>query len=123
RVGPSEAYAGHVFLMETSEELPAAVEVYRILRSMGERGLLAQFPAVLVGRPKAWDFARPNSPEEKAAYAAAQREAVMRAVAEYAPDPVVVFDLDVGHTDPQQILPYGGLVRVDAPQRRIAVHY
>lgn len=47
----------------------------------------------------------------------------MRAVAEYAPDAVVVFDLDVGHTDPQQILPYGGLVRVDAPQRRIAVHY
>ncbi len=57
RVGPSEAYAGHVFLMETSEELPAATEVYRILRSMGERGLLARFPAVLVGRPKAWDFA------------------------------------------------------------------
>lgn len=123
RVGPSEAYAGRVFLMETSEELPPATEVYRILRSIGERGLLGGFPAVLVGRPKAWDFARPNPPEAKAAYAAEQREAVMRAVAEYAPEAVVVFDLDAGHTDPQQILPYGGVVRVDACGRRIAVHY
>jgi hypothetical protein len=27
---------------------------YRILRNMGERGLLRQFPAALVGRTKAW---------------------------------------------------------------------
>jgi muramoyltetrapeptide carboxypeptidase LdcA involved in peptidoglycan recycling len=123
RVGPIDAYAGGVLAIETSEEMPSGTEVYRILRNMGERGLLAGFPAVLVGRAKAWEFDRPNPPEAKAAYTAEQRDAVGRALAEYAPDAAVVFDLDTGHTDPQQILPYGGQVRVDAAARRIAVRY
>ncbi|MET7382958.1 hypothetical protein ABZT08_29865 [Streptomyces sp. NPDC005526] len=29
----------------------------------------------------------------------------------------------LGHTDPQLVIPYGGLVRVDGPARRITVHY
>ncbi len=123
RVGPTERYAGRVLAIETSEELPTDTEVYRILRSMGERRLLAGFPAVLVGRAKAWEFDKPNPPEVKRAFAAAQREAVERALGEYAPDAVVVFDLDIGHTDPNLILPYGGQVRVDATARRIAVRY
>ncbi|MFC6019494.1 S66 peptidase family protein [Plantactinospora solaniradicis] len=123
RIGPSEAYAGCVLLVETSEELPSDVEVYRILRDMGERGLLGGFPAVLVGRAKAWDRDRPNDPEQKRAYARAQRDAVRRACAEYAPDAVLVFDLEIGHTDPQLIVPYGGEVRVDATAKRITVRY
>jgi len=123
RVGPTDRYAGSVLVIETSEELPPAVEVYRILRNLGERGLLAGFPAVLVGRAKAWDFERPNTPAQKQEYAAAQRAAVTRALAEYAADPVVVFDVDLGHTDPQLIIPYGGEVRVDAVGRRISVRY
>jgi muramoyltetrapeptide carboxypeptidase LdcA involved in peptidoglycan recycling len=31
--------------------------------------------------------------------------------------------LDVGHTDPQLIVPYGGQVRIDAPARTISVRY
>jgi muramoyltetrapeptide carboxypeptidase LdcA involved in peptidoglycan recycling len=123
RVGPSAAYAGCVLLLETSEELPSDVEVFRILRNMGERGLLAGFPAVLVGRAKAWDFDQPNTAEQKRAYAEAQRAAVLRVLSEYAPDAVAVFDLDVGHTDPQLIVPYGGLARVDSTARRITVRY
>jgi muramoyltetrapeptide carboxypeptidase LdcA involved in peptidoglycan recycling len=123
RVEPPEAYDGHVFFLETSEELPPAVDVYRILRSMGERGLLARFAAVLVGRTKAWEFDKRNSPEQKRAYASAQREAVSRAIGEYAPSAVLVFNLDIGHTDPQLIIPYGGEVRVDAVSRRISVRY
>jgi muramoyltetrapeptide carboxypeptidase LdcA involved in peptidoglycan recycling len=123
RVGPSVDYAGCVLVIETSQELPPDVEVYRILRNMGERGLLAGFPAVLVGRAKAWHFDRRLSPDEKRAYADGQRAAVTRALAEYNPDTVVVFDLDIGHTDPQQIIPYGGTVRVDAVERRITVRY
>jgi muramoyltetrapeptide carboxypeptidase LdcA involved in peptidoglycan recycling len=123
RVGPPEAYDGHVFFLETSEELPPAIEVYQILRSMGERGLLARFAAVLVGRAKAWELDKRNSPEQKRAYASAQREAVSRAVGEYAPSAVLVFNLDIGHTDPQLIIPYGGEVRVDAVSRRISVRY
>ncbi|WBB88671.1 S66 peptidase family protein [Verrucosispora sp. WMMC514] len=123
RVAPAATLAGSVFLMETSEELPSAVEVYRMLRNLGERGLLGGFPAALVGRAKAWEFSRRLTPAEKQAYAEDQRAAVTRAFAEYASDTVLVFDVDFGHTDPQLIIPYGGEVRVDAVQRRISVRY
>ncbi|NJP32675.1 S66 family peptidase [Micromonospora thermarum] len=123
RVAPVADLAGAVFVLETSEELPSATEVFRMLRNLGERGLLGTFPAVLVGRPKAWEFSRPLGAAEKVAYAEEQRAAVTRALATYNPDAVVVFDLDIGHTDPQLILPYGGDVRVDAVDRRISVRY
>ncbi|MFC4020568.1 S66 peptidase family protein [Micromonospora sp. GCM10011542] len=123
RVPPAAALAGSVLLIETSQELPSDTEVYRILRNLGERGLLAGFPAVLVGRAKAWDFDRPHTLDQRRAYAAAQRAAVTRAGAEYAPDAVLVFDVDLGHTDPQLIVPYGGEILVDAVDRRIAVRY
>ncbi|MFI7491317.1 S66 peptidase family protein [Micromonospora echinaurantiaca] len=123
RVAPAAELAGSVLLIETSEELPPGTEVYRILRNLGERGLLATFPAAVVGRAKAWDFARPHTPEQRQAYAAEQRAAVTRAFAEYAPDAVLVFDVDLGHTDPQLIVPYGGEIRVDALDRRISVRY
>ncbi|MEV4410674.1 S66 peptidase family protein [Catellatospora sp. NPDC049609] len=122
-VAPPERFEGHVLVLETSEDMPSADDVYYTLRSMGERGMLGRFAAVLVGRAKAWNFDRPNPPEQKAAYRAAQRAAVERAVAAYAPDAVLVFDLDIGHTDPQQILPIGGTARVDAQQRRVSVRY
>jgi muramoyltetrapeptide carboxypeptidase LdcA involved in peptidoglycan recycling len=62
-VQPNSSYRGAVLLIETSEELPSATEVYRILRNIGERGLLRQFAAIMVGRAKAWSFDHPNSPE------------------------------------------------------------
>ena len=116
-------YDGDVLFLETSEELPGADEVFRTLRNMGERGLLRPFSALLMGRPKTWSFERPNSPQEGARYAAGQREAVLRAMRIYAPDTTIVFDVDLGHTDPQLVIPYGGLVRVDGPARRITVTY
>ncbi|MEH1097637.1 S66 family peptidase [Micromonospora sp. CPCC 205561] len=123
RVPTARELAGSVLMVETSEELPSATEVFRILRNMGERGLLAGFPAVLVGRAKAWDFERPHTPVERRDWADAQRDAVTRALAAYRPDAVVVFDVDLGHTDPQLIVPYGGEVRVDAVARRVSVRY
>ncbi len=122
-VRPIEEYAGHVLFFETSEDMPSSDEVYWTLRNMGERGLLAQFPAVLVGRPKAWELSRPNSPARKRDYIERQRAAVLRAFREYAPDAMLVFDVDFGHTDPQLIIPYGGDIRVDGIRRTIAVRY
>ncbi|MFD3627475.1 S66 peptidase family protein [Streptomyces sp. NPDC058698] len=117
------AYEGGVLFLETSEELPSGEEVFRTLRNMGERGLLGRFPALLMGRAKTWSFERPNAPGEAAAYAAEQREAVLRAMRVHAPDALVVFDVDLGHTDPQLVIPYGGVVRVDGPARRVTVTY
>ncbi|MEV6163857.1 S66 peptidase family protein [Streptomyces sp. NPDC052052] len=116
-------YEGGVLFLETSEEMPTGEDVFRILRNMGERGLLARFPALLMARAKAWSFQQPNNEEEKRRYVAEQRDAVLRALAAYAPHTMAVFDVDFGHTDPQLVIPYGGMVRVDGPARRITVTY
>ncbi|MGZ3145426.1 S66 family peptidase [Lentzea chajnantorensis] len=120
-IKPPEHYEGKVLFFETSEEMPPATEVFYVLRAMGERGLLARFAAVLVGRARAWSFTKPGT--DRAAYTADQREAVLRAFARYAPGTPIVFDVDLGHTDPQLVVPVGGRVRVDGPNRTITVTY
>jgi muramoyltetrapeptide carboxypeptidase LdcA involved in peptidoglycan recycling len=122
-IAPAGTCQGGVLFLETSEDMPPATEVYWVLRSMGERGLLGQFGAVLMGRAKAWSRERPTLPAERDAYQAEQRAAVLRALHEYAPDSMAVFDVDIGHTDPQQVIPYAGTIRVDGPARRITVTY
>ena len=119
---PTDSYGGVLFL-ETSEELPNAETVYRILRNFGERGLLERFDAVLWGRPKSWSLDHHNNAEESVAYVTGQYLAVDRALAEYNPSALVVKGLDIGHTDPQQVLPYGGQVRIDPAAERITVTY
>ncbi|GIF76220.1 S66 family peptidase [Asanoa siamensis] len=114
---------GAIFFMETSEDMPSATEVYYMLRSLGERGWLSGCPAILVGRPKCWDRSNQLAPDAKRAYGDDQRAAVLRAIGEYAPEAVAVLDLDIGHTDPQLVLPYGGEARVDAGAQRISVRY
>ncbi|SIR38293.1 S66 family peptidase [Micromonospora avicenniae] len=123
RVPSAAELAGSVLIMETSQELPSDTEVFRIVRNMGERGLLGAFPAIVVGRPKAWEFDKPHTLEERIAWGEAQRAAVTKALAAYNPDAVMVFDVDLGHTDPQLIIPYGGEMRIDAGERRISVRY
>jgi muramoyltetrapeptide carboxypeptidase LdcA involved in peptidoglycan recycling len=122
-IRPPEDYAGCILLLETSEERPAAEEVFRMLRNFGERGLLAQFPAVVVARPKAATFGVPADLSERQRYRDDQRDAVLRALATYHPAAMVVFNVDFGHTDPQYVLPYGGSLTVDGPARRITAHY
>ncbi|BFU47298.1 S66 peptidase family protein [Krasilnikovia sp. MM14-A1004] len=121
-IRPVDDYAGCVLLLETSEEMPPATEVFRMLRNAGERGLLAQFPAVLVATAKATSFSAPRPPGERAEYRDDQRDAVLRALRDYHPGAMVVSGVDFGHTNPQWILPYGGSVTVDGPARRITAH-
>jgi len=122
-IRPVGDYAGCILLIETSEEMPSATEVGRMLRNMGERGLLAQFPAIVVGRPKASVFTHPKSDDDRAAYVDAQRKAILARVEEYSPDTLVVLGVDIGHTDPQWIVPYGGRMRIDGVRRMIHVQY
>lgn len=122
-VPSNEAFDGCVVYLETSEEMPTAAEVYRILRNMGERGMLTRVPAVVVARAKAWEHSHQNTSEQKREYIEAQQEAVLRALGEYNPDAMVVLDVDFGHTDPQLIIPNGGDIRLDGPEQRIHVRY
>jgi muramoyltetrapeptide carboxypeptidase LdcA involved in peptidoglycan recycling len=122
-IRPVEDYAGCVLLLETSEEMPPAEEVFRMLRNAGERGLLQQFPAVLVAAAKATAIGHERPPDQRQQYRDEQRAAILRALDDYHPTAMAVFGVDFGHTTPQWILPYGGRITVDGPARRITAHY
>jgi muramoyltetrapeptide carboxypeptidase LdcA involved in peptidoglycan recycling len=122
-IKPSADYAGSILLVETSEDMPPAEEVFRMLRNAGERGLLDQFPAVLVGTAKASNFRNRPPQEDRARYRDDQRDAVLRALAAYHPAAMAVLGVDFGHTAPQWVLPYGGRMTVDGPGRRIIAHF
>lgn len=114
---------GGVLILETSEEVIPAREFGWILRSLGERGLLAAADAVLVARPPASSFDKKPSASERAAYRAAQRDAAIEIVCRYNPDAVVCVGVPFGHTRPQWILPYGGEITVDGGEQRIWADY
>ena len=90
---------------------------------MGERGLLKQFKAILVGRPKAWEFDRPYTLEEKVDYKRKQQEVIKKAVNECNPTGLIVFNLDFGHTDPQFIMPNGGKIKINRLNKKIILYY
>jgi muramoyltetrapeptide carboxypeptidase LdcA involved in peptidoglycan recycling len=108
-----------VLMLETSEQIPTADYVYRVLRALGERGILERVQGVLMGRAKAWEFDKPNTLEEKESYRKNQQETVLRAVREYNADIPVVQNMNFGHTDPQIPMPYGGKVRIESGNKRI----
>lgn len=115
--------AGGVLLLETSEELLPAAEVGWIVRSLGERGLLAAIDAVLVARPPVSDLTRRPDRDEREQLRKAQRDTVLDVVAGYNPHAVVCVGVPFGHTRPQWILPHGGLITVDAATRSIRAHF
>ena len=98
-------------------------EVGWVVRSLGERGLLAAVDAVLVGRPAASNLEHRGTPGERAAYRAAQRDTVVDVVSRYNPQAVVCVGVPFGHTRPQCVLPYGGRVTVDGRQQRVWADY
>jgi muramoyltetrapeptide carboxypeptidase LdcA involved in peptidoglycan recycling len=122
-VRPAEEYAGQVLLVETSEERPPPDEVFRMIRNLGERGILEACPALLWARPHVGGRDDRPTTEIAGQLRAAYREAVLRAVTAYHPGMVVVLDVDFGHTCPQWVLPYGGRVTVDGQRRRLLAHF
>lgn len=114
---------GAVLLVETSEELLSAEKVGWILRSFGERGLLAAVEGVLVARPPVSSFARQPDATERVRLRAEQRDVVVDLVGRYHPNAVVCVGVPFGHTRPQWIVPHGGMVTLDGVNRRVFADY
>ncbi|MEY3783731.1 MAG: hypothetical protein RLZZ230_53 [Candidatus Parcubacteria bacterium] len=118
-----EQFENIVLMLESSEEIPSAQYVFRIMRALGERGILASVKGVLVGRPKAWEFDKQNNDEQKARYCQTQRDTILQTIRQYNQFIPVIQNLDFGHTDPQIPMPYGGKVRVQATEQKIFVTF
>jgi muramoyltetrapeptide carboxypeptidase LdcA involved in peptidoglycan recycling len=119
---PEKDLAGTVMFMETSEEMPAVDNIYRMLSGMGIRGWLKNFAGILVGRPKTQHRGRiPEGGREK--FAEDQRIAIIKALNEYAPEVPAVFGLDFGHTDPQMLVPSGGIAIIDGVNKKLSFGY
>lgn len=114
---------GGILLLESSEEVIPAREFGWILRTLGDRGLLAAAAAVLVARPPASNFDLQRSSAQKAAHRADQRDVAIDVIRQYNPDAVICVGVPFGHTRPQWILPYGGLVTVDGSTQQVWADY
>ncbi len=118
-----EDFENIVLLTETSEEIPTANYVHRVYRALGERGILERIKAILVGRPKAWEFDKQNSKEQKEEYRKQQRETILEVVRKYNQSVPVVQNLDFGHSDPQIAIPYGMRTRLDSEKKKIFITF
>lgn len=112
-----------VLFAETSEEIPSHEYVGRVFRALGERGIIERIKGVLIGRPKAWEFDKQNSIEEKTEYRKKQRDAILETVRIYNTSISVVQNLDFGHSDPQICLPMGQIVRIDPVKQAIKIRF
>lgn len=119
----SSVLNGGVLLLETSEELIPAQEFGRILRSLGERGIVSAVDAVVVARAPTSDFTTHPSAHQRRAKRDEQRDAAIDVVHRYNPHAVVVVGPPFGHTRPQWIVPYGGFMTVDGANRRLFADY
>lgn len=108
-----------VLMLESSEEMPTAEHVRRVVRAFGERGVLGVIQGVIVGRPKAWHFDHQHSLEEKKQFRLNQQEAILKTVRQYNSEIPVIQNVDFGHTDPQIPMPYGNEIRIDCDNKKL----
>lgn len=123
RMPSIEQFERVVLLTETSEEMPEHEYVRRVYRALGERGILERVQAVLVGRPKAWEFDRQRSLEQKLEYRKRQDETILKTVRQYNEQVPVVQNMDFGHTNPQVCMPYGAPVKIRSGQSSVRIRF
>ena len=112
-----------VLFMETSEEISSHDYVRRVLRALGERGILSKVKGLLVGRPKAWEFDKPNTDEQKEKHKQGQREMFLETVRKYNQNIPIIQNLDFGHTSPQICLPTGNKMTINSTNKTIKVEF
>ena len=117
---------------EYSQAIPSSSNHTLICRDASERvvsvvelGVLGTAAALLVGRPQTVCRGSTVAGGSEA-YKTAQRGAILRAIGEYCPVDralPVVFGLDFGHTDPQVLVPSGGVAKLHPQERTLAFSY
>ncbi|PID33416.1 LD-carboxypeptidase [Candidatus Saccharibacteria bacterium] len=112
-----------VLFLETAENIPEPWVIETIFNSLGVLGILERTVAVLVGRPKAWEFNKRLSSRARIAYREKQRNTIIGLVREYNSSIPIIQNMDFGHTDPQIIVPFGNKAMIDSASKTIKFTY
>ena len=100
-------------LLETSEEVPTPHQVMRILRNYGLQTILDRIQGLVIGRPRGY------SEEQKRQLCTVVKQVV---VDEYGRSDIpIILDFDIGHTDPQFIVPFGVKTLISSANERVAL--
>lgn len=89
----AEDWKGHILLLESSEEKPSPEKYRQSLEYLKERGVFEAVSGVLVGKPM------------DETYAQEYRQLLVQIINK--PDLPVVFNLNIGHSMPRCIIPFG----------------
>jgi muramoyltetrapeptide carboxypeptidase LdcA involved in peptidoglycan recycling len=112
-----------VLFLETAENIPEPWVIKTLFNSLGATGILKNTVAVLVGRPKAWEFNKRLAPKERIDYRKQQRNTVINSVRNYNESIPIIQNMDFGHTDPQIIVPFGKKAMIDSANKTIKFMY
>ncbi len=108
---PRSFFDDTFLLLETSEEAPSPQRVKRMLRNYGTQSILSRINGLVFGRPRGY------SSEQRSELQQVVREVV---VGESGRDDIpIVMDFDVGHTDPQFIVPFGIRATISSDDERV----
>jgi len=114
-----EELEGKILALETSEEKPDQHFVDKFMMSLGERGLLEKFSAIVVGKAKTRHRDPEPSREDREKFRKKQKDVIKDRVKEYAAGTPIVFDLNFGHSHPIFPLPIGGKAKIDIENEEI----
>ena len=104
-------WKGKIFFLETSEEKPSIHHIDHVLRNYGMLGVFEQIGGFIFSR------ARDYSDKEKKAL---EEKIVSIIAGEFGKsDLPIVANFDVGHTDPQLVLPLGVKAEIDCENKEI----
>lgn len=114
---------GAVLLVELSEEIIPPLLEFRMLRNLGERGVLNAVAGVAFARPPVSSFASSPDAGTRERMRRERYDTVIETVSAYNPDAVICCGIPFGHTRPQWVLPYGGTLTLDGSTQRVHADY
>ncbi len=100
-----------ILFLETSEEKPSIHYIDHVLRNYGMLGVFDRISGFIFSR------ARDYSDEEKKALEEKIVSIVGREFGK--PDLPIIANFDIGHTDPQLVLPLGVRAEIDCKKKRV----
>ncbi|MDO8571781.1 MAG: LD-carboxypeptidase [bacterium] len=109
----TDFWKGKIFFLETSEEKPPLHQVDHVLRNYGMQGVFNGIDGLIFAR------ARDYSDEEKEQL---DKKIIEVVAGEFGRNDLsIITNVDIGHTDPQLVLPLGVLLEVNCKKQTLAL--